>query len=1092
MTTEDLKILTDRVSADDAPFLRPGKWWHREDDLIVCDLCPRKCRLHEGDRGFCFVRQRLDDSMVLTTYGRSTGFCIDPIEKKPLNQFYPGTSVLSFGTAGCNLGCKFCQNWDISKSREVERLSSVAWPETIARAAQSLGCRSVAFTYNDPVIWAEYAIDTARACHELGIKSVAVTAGYITPEARGEFYEVMDGANVDLKAFTEDFYYKLTLSHLDPVLDTIRWLKTETDVWFEITNLIIPDANDSPDEMKRLAEWVLQNVGDEVPVHFTAFHPDYRMTDRPPTPPETLSLARDIAMRVGLKYVYTGNVDDVERQSTYCPSCGKVLIERNWYELGQYNLKGNRCGFCDQTIAGRFAEKPGDWGRRRMPVDMRQFADPRDLQRLASLRTQSGSAAASAAETHAVGNPSSAARPEKNATDNQDATMTTTLELTTLTEQQQQAILTAASEMVVAVVNDRPIRLSDPTIGGLADVPVHGTFVSLKRGKQLRGCCGLVGQVLPLADSLEGSARSAATRDPRFPPVTPVELPHLTLEVWLLGPSEPVPGTGADRAAEVRVGRDGLQVIQGSRRGLLLPSVPVEQGWNEIEFLEHTCLKAGLPPDAWRDEATSVLRFPGVSMSRPLVGSDTVTEPAAASDSGERIFSAREFAQLTQHCRANIDALLEGAVPAYYSAQATDRNVAGVGIIVSRPDSDGDLIASRLSLRNNLPLQATLHSLCEDTVRLLRQLGFKPGTFETSLLITADPAMHGVVSDAEMSGFDAASRGLIVLQGNRSAFVFDPSQSADELLKTAEKAAGITTPHRAQVLSFATQTNHNGPLTIASRPRPTAGPAVRPPAVAGTFYPSDPAEANAQLDEMLRGSVQAKPYPAAMVPHAGWMFSGRLAADVLKRIQLPETIIVIGPKHTVPGVEWAVAPHRTWALPTGDVQSDQELAFKLVESIPGLQPDAAAHEREHGTEVELPIIHRLSPQSRVVGITIGEADLAGCDEFADGLAKVISEMPEPPLLLISSDMNHFANDAETRRLDEMALQQLDRLDPEGLLRTCREHNISMCGVLPAVIVLKTLQRLGRLHSSERVGYATSCDVTGDASRVVGYAGMLFS
>ncbi len=278
---EQLQILTgSEIDPAERPFLYPGRWWHAQGEKIVCDLCPRECALHPGDRGFCFVRQNIDGQMMLTTYGRSTGFCIDPIEKKPLNHFYPGTSVLSFGTAGCNLGCKFCQNWDISKSREISRLSERAGPEDIAKAAKALGCQSVAFTYNDPVIWAEYAIETANACRALGIKSVAVTAGYITKEARGEFYSAMDAANVDLKSFNEEFYHKITLSHLQPVLDTLAWLKRETDVWFEITNLVIPEANDSHDEFQRMCDWLLKHIGDEVPVHFTAFHPDYRMQDR--------------------------------------------------------------------------------------------------------------------------------------------------------------------------------------------------------------------------------------------------------------------------------------------------------------------------------------------------------------------------------------------------------------------------------------------------------------------------------------------------------------------------------------------------------------------------------------------------------------------------------------------------------------------------------------------------------------------------------------------------------------------------------------------------------------------------------------------
>src|SRR5215813_10634649 len=289
----------------------PGRWWHRLDDgRIQCDLCPRDCRLHEGQRGACFVRKREGDAMVLTTYGRSSGFCIDPIEKKPLNHFLPGTPVFSFGTAGCNLTCKFCQNWDISKAREIDRLNAQASPATIAAAARQLGCRSVAFTYNDPVIFLEYAVDVAEACHAVGVKTVAVTAGYMSPKPRAEFYRHMDAANVDLKAFTEDFYFKITKSHLKPVLETLEYLKHETKVWFEITTLLIPDENDSASEVERLSRWVVDTLGPDVPLHFSAFHPDYRMLDKPHTPPATLAMARRIAMEQGLRYAYVGNVHD--------------------------------------------------------------------------------------------------------------------------------------------------------------------------------------------------------------------------------------------------------------------------------------------------------------------------------------------------------------------------------------------------------------------------------------------------------------------------------------------------------------------------------------------------------------------------------------------------------------------------------------------------------------------------------------------------------------------------------------------------------------------------------------------------------------
>ena len=347
----------------------PARYWHRlPDGRIQCDLCPRACRLHDGQRAFCFVRERRGDELVLSTYGRSTGFCVDPIEKKPLHHFLPGTPVLSFGTAGCNLGCRFCQNWDISKSREVERLSEEATPQAIAAAAARLGCRSVAFTYNDPVIWAEYAIDVARACRERGLKSVAVTAGYITPGARGDFFGAMDAANVDLKAFTETFYRKLTFAELAPVLDTLVWLRRETGVWLEVTTLLIPGENDGDEEIHRLSAWFASNLGPDVPLHFSAFHPDFKMSDTPPTPPATLTRAREIARSHGLRYVYTGNVHDREGDATLCPDCGTVLIQRDWYEILDYRIEDGACGVCGRVVPGVFESEPGTWGARRAPV----------------------------------------------------------------------------------------------------------------------------------------------------------------------------------------------------------------------------------------------------------------------------------------------------------------------------------------------------------------------------------------------------------------------------------------------------------------------------------------------------------------------------------------------------------------------------------------------------------------------------------------------------------------------------------------------------------------------------------------------------
>jgi pyruvate formate lyase activating enzyme len=352
--------------------LHPGRWWHAlEDGRIQCDLCPRFCKLLEGQRGACFVRARANDSIVLTTYGRSSGFCVDPIEKKPLNHFLPGSAVLSFGTAGCNLACKFCQNWDISKSRDMDRLMDLATPRAIADAARDSGCASVAYTYNDPVIFAEYAMDIADACREAGVLNVAVTAGYITPDARREFFAKMDAANVDLKGFTDDFYVKLCGARLQPVLETLVYLKHATTVWFEITTLLIPTKNDSDAELRELSRWVHRELGPDVPLHFTAFHPDFKMTDLPPTPAATLSRARRIALDEGLHFVYTGNVHDREGGTTFCPGCRAALIERDWHRIDAYRLTGEgKCPECGYAIPGRFAEfdSKRQWGRRRIPI----------------------------------------------------------------------------------------------------------------------------------------------------------------------------------------------------------------------------------------------------------------------------------------------------------------------------------------------------------------------------------------------------------------------------------------------------------------------------------------------------------------------------------------------------------------------------------------------------------------------------------------------------------------------------------------------------------------------------------------------------
>jgi AmmeMemoRadiSam system radical SAM enzyme/AmmeMemoRadiSam system protein B/AmmeMemoRadiSam system protein A len=1055
---------------------RRGGWWHddpAEQGRIVCDLCPRDCHLRPGDRGFCFVRENRDGEMVLSTYGKSTGFCIDPIEKKPLNQFYPGTSVLSFGTAGCNLGCKFCQNWDISKSREIERLSESASPEAIAAAAQNLGCKSVAFTYNDPVIWAEYAIDTARACRAAGVKSVAVTAGYITPNARPAFYEFMDAANVDLKGFTEHFYRHLTLSHLEPVKETLKWLVHESNVWTEITNLIIPRENDSRDELKAMCDWILEALGANVPVHFTAFHPDFRMLDTERTPAETLLAAYEIATRQGLSYVYVGNIQSPREQTTYCPSCKRPVIRRAGYVIERYDLSGNQCRHCGERIAGHYDDKPGDWGSRRQPVRIRDYE--------VACRPEYGivpSPGRATSQHSEVSHPMPAATPT---TDNAES-------IDQVGTQHELGILRGAARQLAAAVRGEEAR-SDGDLCDTANLPVLGVFVSLKRAGRLRSCCGFLGESVPLAKALRHAAQRTATEDRRFPPVTARELPYLDIEVWLLSNRQAVAARGWDRREAIEIGKHGLQIARGDARGLLLPGVAVEHGLDAEAFLQHVCLKAELPPTAWVEGDTELWTFEGRSMRAAL---GELLGDAAAAASGWSI-GAGNLPALADFCRGNLLALVQGATPNYFAPGLADGNVSGV--IVNLLDDEGRelMTANRLSLGGVLPLQSTLFGLTESLAQSLRQRPLAPEkTSRLRLAVSAlgYPAMQGTVAAPDLRGFDTRNQALVVMERNRNATVFDPGVSAEDLIAQAAAAAKVQSSEAAQLFSLEVRTALPR-LSVVHVPRPAPGASVRPAGVAGRFYPADPRELAALVDRCLAdGDAAPRPWPAVMVPHAGLIYSGRLAAQTLRRVEIPRTTIIIGPKHTPHGIDWAIAPHEHWSIPGARIGSDLELVRQLSENIQGLAPDAAAHAQEHAIEVELPFIARLAPHTKVVGIVIGSGDLPRCRQFATGLANVIRSLPEPPLLVISSDMNHFASDAENRRLDEIALSSMESLDIERFYATVTSQRISMCGLLPAVIVMLALRELGQLRQAQRVGYATSADVSGDVTRVVGYAGVL--
>jgi AmmeMemoRadiSam system protein B len=519
----------------------------------------------------------------------------------------------------------------------------------------------------------------------------------------------------------------------------------------------------------------------------------------------------------------------------------------------------------------------------------------------------------------------------------------------------------------------------------------------------------------------------------------------------------------------------------------LLPVVATEQGYTAEEFLRQVCRKAGLPTTAWEDDQTIVQTYEALEIPGKFA------EEAIVANAGQApILTTQELQTLAAHGGGNIAALAQGATPSYYVPGVSDGTANGVALTL-KPENGNAIHFFRLSTRPGMPLQSTLFNLAETAANALRagQLPIAGGNVTVALTLLTDPAMHGTVADPDLRGIDPARRALMVLEGQKSAWVYDPSKSPEELLAIAKDHAQVFQASHATLLSFAVQSTDSA-IAVSNAPRAVTGPTTREPAVAGMFYPATASELDALVTECLGEECAKRKVPAVMIPHAGLMYSGRIAGKVLKQVEIPETVIIIGPKHTRLGVEWAIAPNETWKIPGAELAADVELAKELVAAIPGLQFDAAAHLREHAIEVELPFIARLAPKAKVVGIVIGTGDLERCRQFAAGLVKVLKAKERRPLLVISSDMNHYASDDENRRLDEIAMEALERLDPADVFETVTGRNISMCGVLPAVMVMEAVEQLGGLKRAERVAYATSADVSGDKSRVVGYCGMLFT
>jgi AmmeMemoRadiSam system radical SAM enzyme/AmmeMemoRadiSam system protein B/AmmeMemoRadiSam system protein A len=1066
---QPLADVLDRHTASGASEL-----WRTEGDRIRCLACGHRCSIGEGQRGICKVRFNSDGDLKVP-FGYVAGMQSDPVEKKPFFHVYPGSDALTFGMMGCDLHCSYCQNWLTSQAlRDPSAVTPIRpmTPAGVAALGKREGSRLVVSSYNEPLITAEWAVAVFREAKAAGLACAFVSNGNATPEVLDFLRPWIVAYKVDLKCFNDRNYRKLG-GLLENIASTIQMIH-QRGIWLEVVTLVVPGFNDSAEELRQIARF-LASVSRDIPWHVTAFHKDYRMTDPEATSPETLVRACEVGAEEGLRFVYAGNLPGRVGQweRTRCPSCQSTLIDRFGYLIRSYRLTADgRCPDCQAPV-------PGIWPRSSSEVKTgndqsaylsrlpRAVHDRRQgLPIVPESQANTIRPGGTPAMTATLAKPQTTARPH-------------------LSAEQKTQLISAVSGLVRNQVVGQP-AVFPAEMADVGNLIVFGAFVSLKRGRHLRSCCGLLGQPLPLHQALTHAAERTVWEDERFPPVSPSELEHLEMEVWLLFNPQPVQVRGQDRADAITIGKHGIQVSRGPSRGLFLPSVAPENQWDAVTFLDRVCLKAGLPAAAWREDDTTLHTFEGDVLHSPLADLDA---PKIAPRKGP--CRQEDLAKYAALCRGNLTNLLIGAVPPYFG-NAPDGMLQGIVLSLQRPAAAEVVSFSRFSLRQGMPLQATLFNLVQSAAQFLASQGGGAqalNDLQCGLTFLHDPVMNGNVAEPHLAGLDPRQRAVLVLERNKAGLVFDPARPAEELVQEAAKQARVSHPASAPVFSFAAVTNMDR-LVVSTAPRPVRGAATRPPAVAGKFYAADPVKLAAAMDYLLAGERQPQAWPAAMVPHAGLQFSGRIAANVLKRIDIPKTVIVISPSHTGQGMEWAVAPHQTWALPGINIASDFMLARRLCQAIEGLEMDATAHQQEHGIEVELPLIARLAPEAKVVGITISHADFEGCRRFAKGLAEVIRGRDEKPLLLISSDMNHFATDAENRRLDALALEALETGDAEKLFDTVNSHHISMCGVLPAVIVLETLKQLDGFTKAERVGYATSADVTGDKSKVVGYAGVL--
>jgi len=624
-------------------------------------------------------------------------------------------------------------------------------------------------------------------------------------------------------------------------------------------------------------------------------------------------------------------------------------------------------------------------------------------------------------------------------------------------------------------------------------VPVWGVFVSLKNAQQLRACCGHMEDEVSLPVALECAAQVAARWDLRFPAIQPAELPQLNLEVWILWNRRKVESLGEDRLKSIEIGKHGVQIVKGQQRGLLLPGVAVEHRLDAQQFLEHACRKAGLGPRAWLDANTELFTFQGYALNGALAE----LLPQALLGSLPRGPGMGDLVRLAEFARQNLLSMSMGATPSFYTAAAFDGPVQGLILTLKRTTQEGQLErvmeASRVFPQGSLPLQATIMDLLQALLAGLKGQQVGPETvsqLRMGMTIFTDPRMIGTGSDCALEAVDPRRHALCAVLDKVWAVRYAPQQDRQTLLEETLSRIRLPDARRSQIFALSVLSSEAG-VEASNLPKPVAGPAIRPPAVAGQFYP---AHANA-IDEFLSAThtttTERGNWSGAVVPHAGWKYSGRLAVKVWEQIRIPSHVIIFAPKHQALGCDWAVAPHETWALPGLSLKSDKTLAQALSEAIPLFELDAAAHAMEHAIEVQLPIVARFAPAARVVGIVMRGGRYETLCDVAQRFAAFLQTLPEIPLLVISTDMNHYADENTTRQLDRLAIEAVEDRDPERLWKTVHDRRISMCGIVPAVFVMATLKVLGRLEKCQLVGYTTSAETSGDASRVVGYLGALF-